>query len=131
MAQHCAPSDVVITAAQVFGRKAPVILTTKMVRSMAPGSVVIDLAIESGGNVECARADEEVEIGGVKVVGIANMPGRVARAASEMYSSNLGNFIEHFWDKQAGTFKLNPESDLIKGCLLTHGGEIVHPQFKQ
>jgi len=131
MAEHCALSDVVITAAQVFGRKAPVILTTDMVKSMAPGSVVVDLAIESGGNVECSRADEDVEIGGVKVIGIANMPGRVARAASEMYSSNLGNFIEHFWDKQAGTFKLNLESDLIKGCLLTHGGKIVHPQFKQ
>jgi len=131
MAQHCALSDVVITTAQVFGRKAPVILTTEMVKSMAPGSVVVDLAVDTGGNVECSRADEEVEIGGVKVIGIANMPGRVARAASEMYSSNLGNLIEHFWDKQAGTFKLNLESDLIKGCLLTHGGAVVHPQFKQ
>ena len=131
MAQHCAPSDVVITTAQVFGRKAPRILTTEMVKTMAPGSVVVDLAVESGGNVECSRPDEEVEIAGVKVVGIANMPSRVARTASEMYSSNLGNFIEHFWDKTTGAFGLNLENDLIKGCLLTHGGEIVHPQFKQ
>jgi NAD(P) transhydrogenase subunit alpha len=131
MAERCAPSDVVITAAQVFGRKAPRILTTEMVKTMSPGSVVIDLSVESGGNVECSRADEEVEINGVKVVGISNMPRRVARTASEMYSSNLGNMIEHFWDKQTGAFGLNLENDLIKGCLLTHGGQIVHPQFKQ
>jgi NAD(P) transhydrogenase subunit alpha len=131
MAQHCAPSDVVITTAQVFGRKAPRILTTGMVQTMAPGSVVVDLAVETGGNVECSRPDEEVEIGGVKVVGVSNMPRRVARAASEMYSSNLGNLIEHFWNKETGTFELNLQNDLIKGCLLTHGGQIVHPQFKQ
>jgi len=131
MAEHCAPADVVITTAQVFGRKAPRILTTEMVKTMAPGSVVIDLAVESGGNVECSRPDEEVDVNGVKVVGISNMPRLVARTASEMYSSNLGNFIEHFWDKTAGTFVLNLEHDLIKGCLLTHGGKIVHPQFKE
>jgi NAD(P) transhydrogenase subunit alpha len=131
MAERCALSDVVITAAQVFGRKAPRIVTTEMVSKMTPGSVVVDLSVETGGNVECSREDEEVEVGGVKIVGISNMPRRVARTASEMYSSNLGNMIEHFWDKQAGTFGLNLENDLIKGCLLTHGGEIVHPQFKK
>jgi len=131
MAERCAASDAVISAAQVFGRKAPQILTTKMVEAMAPGSVVIDLAVESGGNVECMKADEEVEVNGVKVIGIANMPRRVARTASEMYSSNLGNFIEHFWDKKAGVFGLDLGNEMIKGCLLTHGGEIVHPQFKQ
>ena len=131
MAQRCAISDVVITAAQVFGRKAPQILTTEMVQSMTPGSVVVDLSVETGGNVECSRADEEIEVGGVKVIGISNLPRRVARAASEMYSSNLGNMIDHFWDKQAGVFGLNLEHDLIKGCLLTHGGQIIHPQFKQ
>jgi NAD(P) transhydrogenase subunit alpha len=131
MAQHCAQSDVVITTAQVFGRKAPRILTTEMVGAMSPGSVVIDLAVDSGGNVECSRADEDVELAGVKIVGIANMPRLVARTASEMYSSNIGNFVEQFWDKPAGTFALNLEHDLIKGCLLTHGGRIVHPQFKE
>jgi NAD(P) transhydrogenase subunit alpha len=129
MAQHCAPSDIVITAAQVFGRKAPRILTAEMVKSMTPGSVVVDLSVETGGNVEGSRADEDVEVNGVKIVGISNMPRRVARTASEMYSSNLGNLIEHFWDKQTSTFKLNLENDLIKGCLLTHGGKVIHPQF--
>jgi NAD(P) transhydrogenase subunit alpha len=130
MAQHCAPADVVITAAQVFGRQAPRILTTEMVKTMSPGSVVVDLAVETGGNVECSRPDEEIEVAGVKIVGIANMPRRVARTASEMYSSNLGNLIEHFWDKGAATFGLNLENDILKACVLTHGGEIVHPQFK-
>jgi len=129
MAQHCAPSDIVITAAQVFGRKAPRILTAEMVKSMAPGSVVVDLSVETGGNVEGSRPDEEVDVNGVNIVGISNMPRRVARTASEMYSSNLGNLIEHFWDKQTSTLKLNLENDLIKGCLLTHGGKVIHPQF--
>ncbi len=129
MAAHCAASDIVITTAQVFGRPAPRILTAAMVRGMTPGSVVVDLAVESGGNVEGSRADEEVEINGVKLIGIANLPGRVARAASEMYSSNVGNFIDHFWDKAAGRFHLNLENDLLKGCLLTHGGRVVHPTF--
>jgi len=131
MASHCAGSDIVITTAQVFGRKAPQILTTGMVQAMTPGSVVVDLAVETGGNVECSRGDEDVEVNGVQVIGISNMPRRVARTASEMYSSNLGNLIEHFWDKQAGAFGLNLDNDLIKGCLLTHAGQIVHPQFKQ
>jgi len=131
MAQHCAPSDIVITTAQVFGRQAPRILTADMVRSMAPGSVVVDLAVETGGNVEGSRPDQDVQLNGVKIIGISNMPRRVARTASEMYSSNLGNLIEHFWDKQAATFPLDLNHDLIKGFLLTHAGEIIHPQFKQ
>jgi len=98
---------------------------------MAPGSVVVDLSVETGGNVECSRPDEEIEVQGVKVIGISALPRRVARTASEMYSSNLGNFTEHFWDKQSGRFALNLDNDLIKGCLLTHAGAIVHPQFKQ
>ncbi len=130
MAQRCAVSDIVITTAQVFGKKAPRILTTDVVKTMSPGSVVVDLAVESGGNVECSRPDEEVDVEGVKVLGITNFPGCVARAASEMYSNNLGNFVEHFWDKSTATFRLDPEHELLKGCLLTHDGEIIHPQFK-
>ncbi len=129
MAEHCAAADIVITTAQVFGRRAPRIVTAEMVRGMTPGSVVVDLAVESGGNVEGSVADEEVDVNGVKLLGIANLPGRVARAASEMYSSNVGNFIEHFWDKAAGGFRLNLENELLKGCLLTHDGRIVHPSF--
>ena len=127
MAKHCAASDVVITTAQVFGRKAPVILTADMVAGMSPGSVVVDMAVETGGNVEGSRPGEEVEVNGVRILGLNNLPGRVAVPASQMFASNLYNFIEHFWDKQAGAFALNREDELIKGCLITHDGAVVHP----
>jgi NAD(P) transhydrogenase subunit alpha len=132
MASHCAGAEIVITAAQVFGRKAPIIVTSDMVNGMAPGSVIVDLAVETGGNVEGVKADEEVETpGGVRIIGISNLPRRVARSASDMYSSNLCNLIEHFWNKETGSFGLNMENDILKGCVLTHEGAIVHPQFKQ
>ncbi len=130
MAAECAESDVVITAAQVFGRQAPVIVTTAMVERMKPGSVVVDMSVETGGNVECTRLGEEIEVNGVKVVGLANLPGRVPRTASQMYSNNLGNLVEHFWDKEAKTFPIDPENPLLKGCLITHGGEIVHEAIR-
>lgn len=129
MAAHCAGAEVVITTAQVFGRKAPRIVTAEMIKKMKPGSVVIDLAVETGGNVEGSRTGEEVELNGVKIIGPANLPGNVAVAASEMYSNNLGNFVEHFWDKETKSFRLDPQHDLLKGCLITHAGAIVHPQF--
>jgi len=131
MAQRCAAADVVITTAQVFGKRAPRLMTRAMVEGMRPGSVVVDLAVESGGNVEGARLGEEVDVNGVLVIGVANMPGRVAAAASEMYSSNIGNFVEHFWNKDEKRFVLDRESDILKGCLITHGGEIVHPTIRE
>src|SRR5262249_10915250 len=97
MAQRCAAADGVIATAQVVGKRAPRLLTRAMVEGMRPGSIVVDLAVETGGNVESSRVDEEVDVNGVRVIGVANMPGRVAAAASEMYSSNIGNFVEHFW----------------------------------
>jgi NAD(P) transhydrogenase subunit alpha len=130
MAAECAQSDVVITTAQVFGRKAPVIVTTAMVEKMKRGSVVVDMAIESGGNVECARLDEEVEVNGVRVIGFSNLPGRVPLTASQMYSNNLGAFVEHFWNTSTKTFQLDPEHPLLKGCLLTHGGAICHETIR-
>ncbi|MEI6534390.1 MAG: NAD(P) transhydrogenase subunit alpha [Verrucomicrobiaceae bacterium] len=126
MAQHCAQADLVITTAQVFGRKAPVIITTEMVRSMKPGSVVVDMAVESGGNVECSRLDEEVLVNNVRVLGHGNLPGHVPRVASEMYSNNLGNLVDHFWDREAKTFKLDPENEILKQCLVTHAGRVCH-----
>src|SRR6266566_7795097 len=114
MAKHCALADVVITTAQVFGRKAPVIVTTEMVRGMRPGSVVVDLAIETGGNVECAEFDKIVEVNGVRVFGYANMPSRAAVPASEMYSNNIPNFVEHFWDKEQKQFVIDPSDELLR-----------------
>lgn len=131
MAQHCATSEVVITTAQLFGKKAPRILTAEMIQQMKPGSVVIDLAVESGGNVEGGQLDQEVEINGVKLIGLANMPSRVAVAASEMYSNNIGNFVEHFWDKESKTFRLDPENEILRSCLITHEGRIVHETIRE
>jgi H+-translocating NAD(P) transhydrogenase subunit alpha len=124
MAQHVAQADVVIAAAQVFGKKAPVIVTTEMVKQMKPGSMIVDTAIETGGNVECSKYDEEVEIDGISILGYANLPGRVAANASEMYSNNLSAFVDHFWDK--GGFGLDLTNEILKSCVVTHAGKICN-----
>ena len=129
MKQYCAQADVVITTAQVFGRKAPVIVTKEMVEAMRPGSVIVDLAVETGGNVEGSEAGKTVEKNGVKIIGIKNMPARVALNASLMYSNNLFNLLDEFWNKDTKQFDLKLEDDIIKSCLITHGGKIVHPTF--
>ncbi len=130
MAKVCAQSDVVITTAQLFGRPAPRIVTREMVEAMKPGSVIVDLAVETGGNVEGSVLDQEVEVGGVKIVGLGNLPGRVCANASQMYSSNLGALIEHFWDDDKKEMVLDLEDEIIQGCLITHQGEIVHKQIR-
>lgn len=130
MAKHCAMADVVITTAQVFGKKAPLIVTEDMIKSMNAGSVVVDLAVETGGNVQGSKPGAEVEINGVHILGLENMPGRVAVHASQMYSSNLGNFISEFWDKDNKKFVLDLEDEIIKGCLVTHQGEIFSTTLK-
>lgn len=130
MARHVGQADVVITAAQVFGKKAPVIVTTQMVKQMKPGSIVVDTAVETGGNVECAQCGEEIEIGGVKIIGFTNLPGHVAANASEMYSNNLGAFVEHFWDKGAKTLHMDITNDILKGCVITHAGKICNEMIR-
>lgn len=130
MAQRIAQSDVVITAAQVFGKKAPIIVTTEMVKLMKPGSMILDIAIESGGNVECSKYDAEVEVNSVQVIALANLPGRVASNASEMYSNNLSAFVEHFWNKDAKTFGLDMTNDILKACVITHAGEICSEMIR-
>jgi NAD(P) transhydrogenase subunit alpha len=129
MKQYCAQADVVVTTAQIFGRKAPVIVTKDMIDAMKPGSVVVDLAIETGGNVEGAVLGKMVEKNGVKIIGIANMPARVALHASQMYSNNLFNFIDEFWNNEKKHFELKLDDDIVKSCLITHDGAIVHPTF--
>ena len=127
-----AQSDLVITTAQAMGglRPAPRLVTKDMIEGMKPGSVVIDLAIESGGNVEGAVPGEETDINGVNVIGLGNMPGRVANNASQMFSSNLHNLVLEYWDKEEKTFDLNLEDDILKGCVITHGGEIINEMTK-
>ncbi len=124
-------SDIVITTAQVFGRPAPRIVTRDMVEAMKPGSVVVDMAVESGGNVEGAVVNEVMDINGVLVVGLGNLPSRVSRNASEMYSSNIVNLLDEFWNKEAKELRLDPADDIIKGCVITRGGEIVNETIKK
>ena len=131
MAQHCAKADVVITTAQIFGKKAPLIVTTQMVEQMQPGSVIVDMAVESGGNVEASKPDEMVEINGVRVIGFSNLPGHVARHASEMYSNNLASLLEQFWDKEAKTLRLDLRDEILKHCVLTHHGKIVNETIEK
>src|SRR5271170_1967915 len=129
MKKTCGDSDVVISAAQVFGRKAPILVTTEMLDAMKPGSVVVDLAVETGGNVEGVEYDKVIERNGVKIVGLANLPGRVPLDASQVYSANLAALVEAFWDKTEKKFVLKPDDDIIKSCLVTHGGKIVNEKL--
>lgn len=130
MAKACSLADIVITTAQLFGRPAPRIVDQAMIDQMQPGSVIIDMAVETGGNVEGSEVDKIVESSGVKIVGLGNLPGRVAMTASQMYSSNLGNFVDHFWDKENKTFKMNLDDEIMSGCLITHNNEIVNEMYK-
>jgi len=127
MARVCAAADVVITAAQVFGKKAPRIITEDIIRGMSPGSLLVDLAVETGGNVAGSQPDEEVEMNGVRIIGLANLPGKVAINASQMFSSNLHALIDAFWNQEEKRFVLNFEDEIIKGCVITHKGKIVNP----
>ncbi|XOV84610.1 MAG: Re/Si-specific NAD(P)(+) transhydrogenase subunit alpha [bacterium] len=125
-----AQSDVVITTAQLFGRPAPVIVGRDMVEAMRPGSVVVDMAVETGGNVEGSVLNEIVDINGVKVIGMGNLPSEVARNASEMYSNNLFNLIGDFWDEEARRLDLDPEDDIVQACVITRDGAVVNETIK-
>jgi NAD(P) transhydrogenase subunit alpha len=131
MAKVCAQADVVITTAQVFGRKAPVIVTREMVAGMKPGSLVVDMAIGGGGNVEGAVYGQEVVINGVRIIGLDNLPAHVAVHASQMYSANLTNLVEHFWNQQTKSFDLKLEDEIIKGCLVTHHNAICNEMLQK
>ena len=130
MKEVISQSDIVITTAQVFGRPAPRIVTRDMVNSMAAGGVIVDMAVETGGNVEGSLPDETVEVNGVSIVGIANLPARVAQDASQMYSSNLFNLITEYWDEESKSFNMDLEDDILKGCVITHDGGIVNETIK-
>ena len=125
-----ADSDVVITTAQVFGRKPPVLVTADMVEGMAPGSVIVDMAAETGGNVEGSVPDEVVDVNGVTIVGTANLANLAPRDATQMYASNMFNLVEDTWDEEGKQFVLDLENDILPGCVITHGGAVVHPTIK-
>jgi H+-translocating NAD(P) transhydrogenase subunit alpha len=130
MATTIAKNDVIICTALVMGRKAPVIVTEPMVKSMRPGSVIVDLAADAGGNCAATVPGERVTTpNGVTILGYYNWPGRIPVAASSLYARNLLTFLTTFWDKESQTPKLPDGDDIVRGVLLTRGGAVVHPQF--
>jgi NAD(P) transhydrogenase subunit alpha len=122
--------DVVITTALIPGREAPKLVTADMVKSMKPGSIIVDLAVEQGGNCELSEFDQVVEKHGVTIVGYANWPSRVAVSASSLYARNLFNFLQLMVDKESKQLKVNMEDQLIAGTRLTQDGEVIHERVK-
>ncbi len=129
VAEHIQKQDIVITTALIPGRPAPRLISAAMVASMKPGSVLIDLAVERGGNVEGAKAGEIVEVNGVKIVGHLNLANRVAASASGLYAKNLLNFLETMIDKASKSLAVKWDDDLVKATALTRDGAVVHPNF--
>lgn len=129
VAEHIAKQDIVITTALIPGRPAPRLVTRQMLAAMRNGSVVVDLAVERGGNIEGAEAGKVAEVEGVKVIGYLNVPGRIAASASALYAKNLLTFLETMVDKENKSVSVNSEDELVKATMLTHGGAVVHPNF--
>ena len=129
VAEHIKKQDIVITTALIPGRLAPKLVSAEMVASMRPGSVLVDLAVERGGNVEGAKAGEVAEINGVKIVGHTNVPGRLAASASALYAKNLLTFLESLVDKKEKKLAINWDDEIVKGTALTRDGAVVHPSF--
>ena len=130
MKKICSQSDVVITTAQVFGRPAPRIVTKEMIEVMKPGSVIVDMAVSTGGNVEGSLAEETVIQNGVTIVGLSNLPGEVAFDASLVYGNNLFNLIEEYWDSENKKFDFDLTDEILSGCVVTHEGDIVNNMVK-
>ncbi|MGQ3278346.1 MAG: NAD(P)(+) transhydrogenase (Re/Si-specific) subunit alpha [Shinella sp.] len=129
VAEHIAKQDMVITTALIPGRPAPRLVTRQMLAAMRNGSVVVDLAVERGGNIEGSEAGKVAEVEGVKVIGYLNVPGRIAASASALYAKNLLTFLETMVDKENKSVSVNVEDELVKATMLTHGGSVVHPNF--
>ena len=127
--EHIAKSDVVITTAAIPGRRAPLLVTADMVKGMRPGSVIVDLAAETGGNVELTKVGEDVEVGGVAIIGTRNVPSTMPLHASQLYARNVANLLLHL--VKDGAIKLDFTDEITKGCCITHGGEIVNERAKQ
>ena len=130
MATTIAKNDIVVCTALVMGRRAPVIVTEPMVASMRPGSVIVDLAADAGGNCAATVPGESITTAnGVTILGYYNWPGRIPVASSSLYARNLLTFLTTFWDKEGKSVKLPDGDDIVKGVMLTRGGAVVHPQF--
>jgi H+-translocating NAD(P) transhydrogenase subunit alpha len=123
-------SDIVITTALIPGKPAPILITSEMVDSMQSGSVIIDLAAANGGNCEGTIVDQTIVQNNVKIIGYSNLPSSVAAEASKLYSRNLYNFLEYITNKEFKEITLNFDDEIVKSCVLTHEGQIVHPNFQ-
>ncbi len=130
VAEHVKKQDIVITTALIPGRPAPRLISADMVKSMKPGSVVVDLAVERGGNVELVKPGEVSEVNGVKIVGYLNVPGRLAASASSLYARNVYAFLEILIDKNAKALAINWDDEIVKATALTRDGAVVHPSFQ-
>ena len=129
-AEHIKKQDIVITTALIPGRPAPRLISKDMVASMRPGSVIVDLAVERGGNVEGVKAGEVVSVGPAKIVGHLNVAGRLAASASALYAKNLLTFLDTMIDKKEKKLAVNWDDEIVKGTLLTRDGHVVHPNFQ-
>jgi NAD(P) transhydrogenase subunit alpha len=129
VAEHVKKQDIVITTALIPGRPAPRLISREMVASMKPGSVIVDLAVERGGNVEGAQAGRVADANGVKIVGYENVPGRLAASASSLYAKNLLAFLESLIDKTTKELAVKWDDELVKGTALTRDGAVIHPMF--
>ena len=129
VAEHVKKQDIVITTALIPGRPAPRLISADMVKSMKPGSVIVDLAVERGGNVELAKPGQVADVNGVKIVGHLNVPGRLAASASALYAKNVYAFLEILIDKGTKALAINWDDDIVKATALTRDGAVVHPSF--
>nr|MBP6215695.1 NAD(P)(+) transhydrogenase (Re/Si-specific) subunit alpha [Chitinophagaceae bacterium] len=129
IADSIAKADIVITTAQIPGKKAPILITEEMIRAMRNGSVIIDIAAATGGNTPFTKNNETVNFNGVSILGNSYLPSTMPSDASKVYGKNVLNFLQLIIDKE-GKINLNWEDDLVKGCCITHEGEVIHERVK-
>jgi len=131
MIKACSNSDVIITTAQVFGRPAPRIITQDMIAVMKSGSVIVDMAVSTGGNVEGSVLGETVISNGVQIVGMNNLPAEVAENASQVYANNIYNIIDECWDQEKAAVNIDLEDEILSGCIVSYAGELVNTFVKK
>ena len=131
MKKVCSSSDIVITTAQVFGRPAPTLVTSEMVSAMSQGSVVVDMAVGTGGNVEGSVPNETIDLNGVKIVGNINLPGELPYHSSQVYSSNIFNLIDEFWNEEEKQLNLDITDEILSICLVSHEKEYINKTIKE
>jgi len=131
MKKVCASSDIVITTAQVFGRPAPTLVTSEMVSAMSQGSVIVDMAVGTGGNVQGSVPNETIDLNGVKIVGNTNLPGELPYHSSQVYSSNIFNLIDEFWNEEEKQLNIDIKDEILSICLVSHEKEYINKTIKE